>query len=75
MQLTQHKKHLHHHKIGPVNFALLITSDSRTPKTDLTGRTIIKLICSLPGSVNAVKLALSKLILPELTHLVWEIQR
>ncbi|MEC4990055.1 MAG: MogA/MoaB family molybdenum cofactor biosynthesis protein [Oscillatoria sp. PMC 1068.18] len=32
-----------------------------------------KLIFSLPGSSNAVKLALEKLILPELTHLVTQL--
>jgi molybdenum cofactor biosynthesis protein B len=34
-----------------------------------------KLIISTPGSPNAVKLALQKLILPELNHLAWEIAR
>lgn len=34
-----------------------------------------KLIFSLPGSSNAVKLALEKLILPELPHLVQQLQR
>ena len=33
------------------------------------------LIFSLPGSPHAVELALSKLIMPELTHLVWETVR
>ncbi|GAB4228699.1 MAG: molybdenum cofactor biosynthesis protein MoaB [Stanieria sp.] len=33
-----------------------------------------KLIFSLPGSSNAVRLAMSKLILPELTHLVKQLQ-
>lgn len=32
-------------------------------------------VFSTPGSVNAVRLALDKLILPELKHLVWEIAR
>lgn len=32
-----------------------------------------KLIFSLPGSVNAVKLGMEKLILPELTHLVGQL--
>ena len=31
------------------------------------------LFFSTPGSLNAVKLALDKLIIPELKHLVWEI--
>jgi len=30
---------------------------------------------STPGSLNAVKLALDKLILPEIKHLVWEVAR
>ncbi len=34
-----------------------------------------RLIFSMPGSTNAVKLALEKLIVPELDHLVWEILR
>ncbi len=33
------------------------------------------LIFSMPGALNAVKLALDRLILPELRHLVWEIRR
>ena len=33
------------------------------------------LFFSMPGSINAVKLALDKLILPELKHLVWEVAR
>lgn len=34
-----------------------------------------KIVCCLPGSPHAVKLALRKLLLPELVHLVWEINR
>jgi molybdenum cofactor biosynthesis protein B len=30
-----------------------------------------KLVCCLPGSEDAVRLALSKLLLPELAHLIW----
>jgi molybdenum cofactor biosynthesis protein B len=30
-----------------------------------------KLLCCLPGSEAAVRLALSKLLLPELSHLIW----
>lgn len=30
------------------------------------------LIFTMPGSTNAVKLAMSKLIVPELPHLIWE---
>jgi molybdenum cofactor biosynthesis protein B len=33
------------------------------------------LVFSLPGSPHAVNLALTKLIMPELTHLVWETVR
>ena len=33
------------------------------------------LIFSMPGSSNAVRLAMEKLIAPELSHLVWEILR
>lgn len=33
------------------------------------------LLFSMPGSTNAVRLALDKLIVPELHHLVWEIIR
>jgi len=33
-----------------------------------------KLIFSLPGSSNAVKLAMTELILPELNHLVKQVQ-
>ena len=33
------------------------------------------LIFCLPGSVNAVKLGMEKLILPELGHLIWEATR
>ena len=38
----------------------------------LAGRTIV---LSLPGSENAVRLAMTKLILPELGHLVREARR
>lgn len=34
-----------------------------------------KLVFSLPGSKNAVKLAMEKLILPELGHLVYEVKK
>jgi molybdenum cofactor biosynthesis protein B len=34
-----------------------------------------KIVFSLPGSSNAVKLGLEKLIIPELTHLVTEINK
>lgn len=38
----------------------------------LRGKT---LIFSMPGSSNAVRTAMEKLILPELAHLVWEMKR
>jgi molybdopterin adenylyltransferase len=34
-----------------------------------------KIVFCMPGSTNAVRLAMEKLILPELRHLVWELQR
>src|SRR5258708_5573685 len=34
-----------------------------------------KVIFSMPGSPNAVKLAVEQLILPEINHLAWEIAR
>jgi molybdenum cofactor biosynthesis protein B len=34
-----------------------------------------KIIISMPGSTNAVRLALRRLILPELSHLVWEVSK
>jgi molybdopterin adenylyltransferase len=34
-----------------------------------------KVVFCMPGSTNAVRLAMEKLILPELRHLVWELQR
>ena len=33
------------------------------------------LVFSMPGSTNAVRLAMTRLIAPELSHLVWEIVR
>jgi len=33
------------------------------------------LVFSMPGSTNAVQLAMEKLILPELEHLAWEVAR
>lgn len=32
-------------------------------------------VFSIPGSPNAVELAMTKLILPEISHLVWEVAR
>lgn len=34
-----------------------------------------KIIFSMPGSTHAVRLAMEKLILPELAHLVWELRK
>ncbi len=34
-----------------------------------------KIIISMPGSEGAVRLAMTKLILPELSHMVWEVNR
>ncbi|RMG84916.1 MAG: MogA/MoaB family molybdenum cofactor biosynthesis protein [Chloroflexi bacterium] len=34
-----------------------------------------KLVFSMPGSNHAVRMAMEKLILPELNHLIWEISR
>jgi molybdenum cofactor biosynthesis protein B len=34
-----------------------------------------KLICCLPGAEAAVRLGLSKLLLPELSHVLWEANR
>lgn len=33
------------------------------------------ILFSMPGSTNAVRLAMSKLIVPQLEHLVWELMR
>ena len=34
-----------------------------------------KLVFAMPGSANAVKLAMTKLVLPELSHALWEVRR
>jgi molybdenum cofactor biosynthesis protein B len=34
-----------------------------------------KVVISAPGSPNAVRLAMEKLILPEIQHLAWELAR
>lgn len=170
MKQSEHKKHLPQNS-RPIKFVLLITSDSRTEKTDKTGRLMIdylekaghqciahkiirnnitsiralikkiiqskaqliitsggtgcgekdvtieavtpliakkldgfgelfrflsykeigssaimsrallgvtennKIICALPGSPRAVFLALKKLLIPELQHIIWELNR
>lgn len=33
------------------------------------------MVFCMPGSTNAVRLAMEKLILPEIRHLVWELRR
>lgn len=33
------------------------------------------ILCALPGSPDAVKLALSKLLIPQIDHLIWELGR
>lgn len=38
----------------------------------VAGLAVDTLLFTLPGSTNAVELALTKLILPELPHLIWE---
>lgn len=34
-----------------------------------------KIIISIPGSPNAIKLAMDKIIIPEISHIVWEMKR
>lgn len=34
-----------------------------------------RVICSMPGSPNAVQVAMDKLIIPEIEHLAWEVAR
>ena len=34
-----------------------------------------KLLMAMPGSTAAVELAMTRLILPEVRHLVWELRR
>jgi len=41
----------------------------------IAGKVNGKLVFCLPGSKNAVKLALSKLILPSIGHILWEANR
>ncbi|MDW8200843.1 MAG: molybdenum cofactor biosynthesis protein, partial [Cyanobacteriota bacterium SKYGB_h_bin112] len=41
----------------------------------VAGTSRSRLIFSLPGSTSAVQLAMTKLILPELPHLVRQLQR
>jgi molybdopterin adenylyltransferase len=53
------------HEVGPA--AMLSRAVA-----GLAGET---LLFAMPGSTNAVKLAMSKLITPELSHLVWERRR
>jgi molybdopterin adenylyltransferase len=46
---------------------------SGTPPASAEPRAIV--VFSIPGSPNAVELAMTRLILPELSHLVWETVR
>ena len=41
----------------------------------LAGTVMSKLIFTLPGSTGAVKLAMTKLIIPELNHMVYELNK
>ena len=41
----------------------------------LAGTYAGRIVFATPGSTNAVRLAMEKLILPQLDHLVWELQR
>ncbi len=34
-----------------------------------------RVVCSMPGSPNAVQVAMDKLIMPEIEHLAWEVAR
>jgi molybdenum cofactor biosynthesis protein B len=58
-------RHLSYQEIGPA--AMM----SRATAGIYQG----KLVFSLPGSVSAVRLAMEKLILPELGHMVWDANR
>ncbi|MCX5658955.1 MAG: molybdenum cofactor biosynthesis protein MoaB [Planctomycetota bacterium] len=53
------------HEVGPAAMLSRATAG-------LAGET---LIFAMPGSTNAVRLAMEKLIVPELRHLVWERRR
>ncbi|MFH1226512.1 MAG: MogA/MoaB family molybdenum cofactor biosynthesis protein [Planctomycetota bacterium] len=64
----------HHEKATfvPVNFAIVVTSDRRTPKTDLTGRSITKLLTAaghkcassdiVPNKTNLIRRVVKKLV-------------
>ncbi|MEW5760500.1 MAG: MogA/MoaB family molybdenum cofactor biosynthesis protein [Candidatus Thermoplasmatota archaeon] len=41
----------------------------------LAGTVDGKIIICLPGSKNAVQIAIKKLIIPEIKHLIWEVRR
>jgi molybdopterin biosynthesis enzyme MoaB len=56
-------------------FILATTSDVRNTEDDETGIAKGKIIFYLPGSKNAVKLALSKIILPSIGSVLWELKR
>jgi molybdenum cofactor biosynthesis protein B len=54
-----------YHEIGPA--AMLSRATAGVFKSTL--------VFSMPGSPNAVKTALEKLIIPEINHLAWEVSR
>ena len=58
-------RHLSYHELGPA--AMM----SRATAGVYRGTFVV----SMPGSTNAVKTALEKLILPEINHLAWEVKR
>jgi hypothetical protein len=56
-------------------FILVTTSDVRNTEDDEMGIAKGKIIFCLPGSKSAVKLALSKIILPNTGRMLWELKR
>ncbi|HIH97418.1 MAG TPA: molybdenum cofactor biosynthesis protein MoaB [Thermoplasmata archaeon] len=62
-------RHLSYEEIG----SPAILSRALGGVTNLEGKR--KILIALPGSPNACKLACEKLIIPELSHLVWEANR
>ena len=53
----------------------LTPHDSSLKSQDPAGGSRHTVVFSIPGSPNAVDLAMTKLILPEISHLVWETTR
>jgi molybdopterin biosynthesis enzyme MoaB len=65
---------------GPVHVAIVTVSDTRTRENDTGGdlienRITVAVVISMPGSPNAVQVAMDKLIMPEIQHLAWEVAR